>query len=316
MLAPSEVKPLTPTVPAALERLAAEIVQRGDSPLTRRAYAAALVRYRAWLGAEGLDWAGVTRNDLDRYRASLATRYSPSHTNKQLIVVRGLYRLAWADGLLPRNLAAALRSAKGRDARLGDALTREEASAVLAAILADQGRAGCRLATLRDHALLLIGFKCGPRRSELTAARGRDLGERQGHRTLDIPNGKGGVARTIKIAPEVGRALDTWTLAAGLGRDDPLFVRIGKGGRLAKPLAPLDAASIYRVVGRRLRAADVRTLGPHRALRATAATLALAGGAPLHKVQKMLGHADPRTTERYALDQAALDDNATDYIHL
>jgi integrase/recombinase XerD len=300
----------------AMDALAAEIVQRGDSALTRRAYAAALAGYRAWLERERLSWAEVTRLDLARYRSELVDRYSPSHANKGLIVVRGLYRLAWTDDLLPRNLAAGLRGAKGRDERLGDALTREEARAVLDAIQLDFDRPSRRLIALRDSALVLLGFKTGPRRSELAAARLRDLGERQGHRVLDIPDGKGAVARTVKVAPEVGRAIDTWVEAAELLLDDPLFVAVGKGGRLDPVPRPLDPASVYRIVARRLEAAGVRRLGPHRALRATAATLALSGGAPLHKVQAALGHADPRVTQRYTLDRMELDDNATDYVRL
>ncbi|MBK6900182.1 MAG: tyrosine-type recombinase/integrase [bacterium] len=38
-----------------------------------------------------------------------------------------------------------------------------------------------------------------------------------------------------------------------------------------------------------------------------AATLALRGGAQIHQIQAMLGHKDPRTTQRYAhvIDRAA-----------
>jgi integrase len=100
----------------------------------------------------------MDRGDEARPRAvpvAALRGYSSSHTNKQLIVVRGLYRLAWADGVLPRNLAAGLRGAKGRDARLGDALTLEEARAVIDAIGPDLGVESRRLIALRDMALVL-----------------------------------------------------------------------------------------------------------------------------------------------------------------
>ena len=45
-------------------------------------------------------------------------------------------------------------------------------------------------------------------------------------------------------------------------------------------------------------------------------TLALDGGAPLHKVQAAAGHADPRTTERYWRTRQNIDDNAVDYVRL
>ena len=54
---------------------------------------------------------------------------------------------------------------------------------------------------------------------------------------------------------------------------------------------------------------------PH-STRHTFITLALDGGAPLHKVQVAAGHADPRTTERYWRTKQNLDDNAVDYVRL
>jgi integrase len=45
-------------------------------------------------------------------------------------------------------------------------------------------------------------------------------------------------------------------------------------------------------------------------------TLALEAHAPIHLVQRAVGHADPRTTERYWRRRDNLDDNATDYVHV
>jgi len=50
-------------------------------------------------------------------------------------------------------------------------------------------------------------------------------------------------------------------------------------------------------------------LFPHL-LRHTAATLALDADAPLDRVQDLLGHADPRTTMRYARARQRLDTSA------
>ena len=64
-----------------------------------------------------------------------------------------------------------------------------------------------------------------------------------------------------------------------------------------------------------LEAGITANVTPH-SLRHTFITLALAGGAPLHKVQYAAGHADPRTTERYDRQRDNLDDNAVDYVKL
>lgn len=53
------------------------------------------------------------------------------------------------------------------------------------------------------------------------------------------------------------------------------------------------------------------TLYPHL-VRHTAASLTLDAGAPLDRVQDPLGHADPRTTMRYAKARQRLDTSAAD----
>jgi integrase len=55
-------------------------------------------------------------------------------------------------------------------------------------------------------------------------------------------------------------------------------------------------------------------LTPH-GLRATFATLALEAEASLHQVQYALGHADPRTTERYQRRKLNLDNHAVDVLN-
>ncbi|MER6579139.1 tyrosine-type recombinase/integrase, partial [Nonomuraea sp. NPDC001023] len=54
---------------------------------------------------------------------------------------------------------------------------------------------------------------------------------------------------------------------------------------------------------------DVAKLTPHM-LRATAATLLLAMGVPVEKVQALLGHASPVTTQRYDRGETQLDGHA------
>lgn len=72
----------------------------------------------------------------------------------------------------------------------------------------------------------------------------------------------------------------------------------------------MDSHAAWKVVGRLARAAGITTtISPH-SLRHTAAILSLDAGAPLHRVQDFLGHADPRTTQcdnraRNSLDRHA-----------
>ena len=50
-------------------------------------------------------------------------------------------------------------------------------------------------------------------------------------------------------------------------------------------------------------------LRPHDC-RHTAATLALNAGAPIHRVQDLLGHASPTTTQRYVAHRERLENSA------
>jgi site-specific recombinase XerD len=307
------------TVSATVGPILDAIIRRGDSVHTRRAYTGDLATYAGWLAGEGLAWDAVTADDLDRYREWLATSYARTTANRRLTVVRTLYGEAARRRLLADNPGDRLRGVRGRDEREGGALTRGEAQAALDGIRGDFVRPARSLLARRDLALLSVLIRVGLRRFELVALHVGDLGTAQGHNVATIRAGKGNVTRTVKLPPDVRRTLDDWLAAAAeagtaLQGEDPLFVAVGKGGRIASR-ARLSDRAVHSVVTRRLRAAGLQALGPH-ALRATFVTLALEGGAPLHLVQRAAGHADPRTTERYWRRKDALDDNAVDYVKL
>ena len=307
------------TWPGAVGPILDAIIRRGDSVHTRRAYASDLATYAGWLAGQGLAWDAVSADDLDRYREWLAASYARTTANRRLTVVRTLYGEAARRHLVADNPGDRLRGVRGRDDREGGALTRGEAQAVLQRIRDDLDRAAHALLARRDLALLSVLIRVGLRRFEVVALRVGDLGTAQGHNVATVRAGKGNVTRTVKLPPDIRRTIDNWLAAAAeagmlLEGEDPLFVAVGKGGRIASR-APLSDRAVHSVVTRRLRAAGLQPLGPH-ALRATFVTLALEGGAPLHIVQRAAGHADPRTTERYWRRKDALDDNAVDYVKL
>ena len=70
------------------------------------------------------------------------------------------------------------------------------------------------------------------------------------------------------------------------------FVRVGPG-------LPLAAGELNRAVKRRMRDAGLpKRLSPH-SLRVATITDLLEQGVPLDDVQRLAGHADPRTTRLY-----------------
>ncbi|MEV3986704.1 tyrosine-type recombinase/integrase [Nonomuraea sp. NPDC049758] len=112
---------------------------------------------------------------------------------------------------------------------------------------------------------------------------------------------KGGAVIVVPL-PEVAMAL-LRPLTAGRKPNDLLLQRAD--GR------SFDRWRQQTALRRAARAAglDVAKLTPHM-LRATAATLLLAMGVPVEKVQKLLGHASPVTTQRYDRGEAQLDEHA------
>jgi site-specific recombinase XerD len=93
-----------------------------------------------------------------------------------------------------------------------------------------------------------------------------------------------------------------WRAAAGCATSSPVFVRLGRFPG-AEPPEPLSAQAVHKLVRTCALAAGVpaRLAHPH-ALRTYWATSLLEDGVPIHRVSNRLGHADLRTTSRYAAD--------------
>ena len=176
-------------------------------------------------------------------------------------------------------------------------------------------RTAAALAT-RDAAVLELLYATAIRVSELCDldAGGLDK-ERRTVRVL----GKGNKERVVPVGLPALRALTRWE---EVGRPVLVNERSGAALFLGARGGRLDPRTARRIVHARLRAAGhaataakglvgedeptgdeastsaVRDAGPH-AIRHTAATHLLEGGADLRSVQEMLGHSSPATTQIY-----------------
>ncbi|HEX4087389.1 MAG TPA: tyrosine recombinase XerC [Trebonia sp.] len=178
---------------------------------------------------------------------------------------------------------------------LPQVLRREEMSRVLAASedraqreLAEGERTAAALA-LRDVAVLELLYASAVRVSELCEL---DLGGLDLDRRTVRVFGKGGKERVVPVGVPALRAVARWEKtgrpALANGRSGAALFLGARGGRLD----PRTARRIVHAAG------GAQDAGPH-AIRHTAATHLLEGGADLRSVQEILGHSSPATTQIY-----------------
>ncbi|MFT4136898.1 tyrosine recombinase XerC [Microbacterium sp.] len=272
----------------AAERYAAHLADvRRLAPATVRAYRADLADLSAAAGDVVLAdvdlellrewlWLAVKRGDA---KSTLARRTA---------AVRGLFAWAHEEGLTAADPALRLVAPKrGRTlprVATADAL-RELLDAARAAADEGDGRA------LRDAAILELLYGAGIRVSELC---GLDLDDLDlAGRTVRVL-GKGSKERVVPFGAPAAHALEAY-----LVRGRPSLVAHGtravflgaRGGRIG-------ARAVYDLVARTVGPLVGGSAGPH-ALRHSAATHLLDGGADLRAVQELLGHASLGTTQIY-----------------
>lgn len=270
------------------------LARGGASPHTRRAYAADLGQFAAFLerrggGAE----APVRLETVDplAVRAFVAARLRAGDARRtvarKLAAVRGLFQSCCREGLLRANPARLVPSPRGPQ-RLPRYLTVDEAAQLLS------GPAGATPAALRDYALFELAYSSGLRVGELT---GLDLPALDLEEGLVRVLGKGRKERVVPLGSRAVAALQAYLarraeLAKGGSGGSAALFRNRGGGRLTA-----------RSVARRLAAALTRAglagrITPH-GLRHSFATHLLDAGADLRAIQEMLGHARLSTTQRY-----------------
>lgn len=265
-----------------------------SSAQTVTTYRWALDEYTRWCDRNEVDVLGARRADVDRFRQWLRNPSRPggvcSETTvaKKLSALSSFYSYAVLETELEHSPVANVRRPRVANTTTREGLTVVEAQALLAASIAD----GPMPAAL-VHVLLSTGVRV----SEACSADVRHLGHDRGQRTLSVVR-KGGKKDRLPVPPPYIDVLDAYLA----GRVDGALLQTSRG-RLSRQEA-------YRIVSRlAAKVAPEKTIGPH-SLRHTAATLAIDGGAPIWRVQQMLGHADIRTTMRYHHASGSLDDSA------
>jgi integrase/recombinase XerD len=246
------------------------------SPHTRRAYAADVARFLAFVH-KPLAW--VTLMDLQGWADQLGQgSLKPASQNRAVTALKSLLSFAQQTGYLPFNVAAAIKLRPSQDT-LAQRILEESAVAKLI----DAAPEG------RDRVLLKLLYVSGVRVSEASDLKWCDALARQQGGQITV-FGKGGKTRTVLLKPKAWQQLVS--IKGDAKAADPIF-RSRKGG------GALDVSQIRRIVYAAAKKAGLeQKVSPHW-MRHAHASHALDRSAPIHLVQATLGHASVSTTGRY-----------------
>jgi integrase/recombinase XerC len=146
---------------------------------------------------------------------------------------------------------------------------------------------------VRNRAMVELLYATGLRVGELAALDVDDLNPDR--RTLRVV-GKGNKERTVPYGVPAALAVDDWLRRGrpllAVGHSGPALFLGSRGNRVDQRQVRTVVKEIFEALG------DTSATGPH-ALRHSAATHLLDGGADLRAVQEILGHSSLATTQIY-----------------
>jgi integrase len=203
--------------------------------------------------------------------------YAAGTSNRVVMILRYMYNLAakWKVPGVERNPTSGIEM--GQESQLSRFLTREEAQQLVAAIAADENR-------IAANAILLL-MLTGARRNEVTHAKWEHV--LWNERKLYVPLSKSGKPRWIALCSSAMSLLRAVERVEG---NEYIF---------PSPLTARPSPSLW-FPWRRIRArAGLEDVRLHD-LRHSFASFLVNEGVSLYVVQALLGHANARTTQRYA----------------
>ena len=267
--------------------------ERSLSEHTTRAYLGDLTSFFDNLELQKVD--DLSKVTIAHIRSWLATQQvkggARTTLSRRAVSIRLFTKWATKKGFLAKDIGLSLATPKGHRT-LPEVLSVADATVAmdsLATRVAEEESA----TSIRDCAILEVLYASGARVSELC---GLDLDDIDYQRNTILVLGKGNKERTIPLGNPAMKALNNWIKSARSemangGSGEAVFLGV-RGKRI-------DQRTVRTVVYEALEALEgAQRLGPH-ALRHSAATHLLEGGADLRTVQEILGHASLATTQIY-----------------
>src|SRR5215470_12131756 len=291
-------------LPALKEALALAVGFAGAEKAenTRKAYRSDFALFTAWCRAHRVAALPARPETVAAFIASEAARAKASTIQRRLAAIRHAHKLSGRAS--PTEDERVKATERGIRRTIGTASTKKQPATHerLLAMVATNDRS---LASLRDRALLLIGFAGALRRSELVALDVDDVAvTRLGLRVVVRRSKTDGAPTTIAIAR--GRracpvkALKAWLAAAEIS-EGPLFRRVNKAGRVLPQR--LSAQSVALIVKARAQRAglDATQFSGH-SLRAGFLTSAAKSGASIFKMMDVSRHRSVQALKGYIRD--------------
>ena len=260
--------------------------ERNASPRTVENYRHALTAAARFLGEK--DWREAQPDDFRGYLFALMKRGRARATIRlDFAALRSFYRfLCERKGLATNPLLAV--SLPKAEKRLPVFLTTTQIEALLRAPHATEPeKQAPSWMPWRDAAILELFYSSGLRLAELASLDVRDIDPY--NETVRVL-GKGSKERVLPVGEPALQAIQEYRQRAKV-QTGPLFI-----SKLRKRLGP---GSIWTLVKKYLRLAEIPVpASPHK-LRHSFATHLLDAGADLRSVQSLLGHASLSTTQIY-----------------
>jgi integrase/recombinase XerC len=267
--------------------------ERDLSAHTVRAYIGDLESLLAHL--ETLKVDQIAQLELNHLRSWLANQQikggARTSLSRRITSIRLFTKWAVKNNYLAKDVGTTLATPKGHRI-LPDVLEIDEAKTAMDSLATRASEEQSPL-SLRDVAIVEMLYATGARVGELCGLDFNDIDyDRQTIRVL----GKGNKERTIPFGNPALRALTSWLKR---GREQIAQTHSGDAVFIGARGKRIDQRTVRTVVYEALSAIEgIERMGPH-ALRHSAATHLLEGGADLRTVQEILGHASLATTQIY-----------------
>jgi integrase/recombinase XerC len=268
-------------------------VERSLSTHTIRAYLGDLESLITYLEAIGV--ADIADLELVHLRSWLANQQvkggARTTLSRRAVSVRLFIKWAVKNKFLAKDVAATLATPKGHRT-LPEVLEIADAKLAMDSLATRAAEEETPI-SLRDVAMVEMLYASGARVAELC---GLDLSDIDYDRQTIRVLGKGNKERTIPLGNPAMRALNLYLKEA---RDTLKNAQSANAVFLGVRGKRIDQRTVRTVVYNALQAIEgIERMGPH-ALRHSAATHLLEGGADLRTVQEILGHASLATTQIY-----------------